>query len=56
MHFLGGVALEITCPPQRGYAKVVIVENVLANTDLADKYRVMDVFWMLGKYLKGGPK
>lgn len=49
-------ALEITCPPQRAYAKLVIVENVLTDTGLADKYRVMDVFWMLGKYLKGCPK
>lgn len=44
----GGVfaacALAITCPPQRGYAKLVIVENVLTNTDLADKYRMIDVF------------
>lgn len=37
-------ALAITCPPQRGYAKLVIVENVLTNTDLADKYRMIDVF------------
>lgn len=36
--------MAITCPPQRGYAKLVIVENVLTNTAHADKYPMIDVF------------
>lgn len=36
--------MEITCPPQRDYARLVLVENVFTNTDLADNSVVVDVF------------